>query len=577
MISPIHDFLIAGVPVVVAGAVWLRIVQNVVPAPYLDEVFHVRQAENYIQGRWDIWDPKITTPPGLYLASYIHVNLTQLVILGRSSILEVLRFINVIGGACIAAVVHELLFLTKNQHTGSWNQFELIHVTLNICLFPPLFFFYALYYTDVLSALSVLFAYQCCLKKRSSWICCCAGLLSLLFRQTNIFWVSLFLGGLAFCRALPNGDVMSPHAPGFFAMISLSWHKAASYDPRVSQASFQDYVKCIISYSIAGLANIPNALQALTPYLLVLLAFVGFVFWNGGVVLGQWTLLLTYAILQAYSGDKENHVVSVHFAQMLYLWPYIVFFSIPLLYPYFLNALVPQNLHPSIIPYIKHTTAQLPRTVIAVPIIATMLTIVHYNTLIHPFTLADNRHYVFYVFRLLLRHPSIKYFVIPIYFLCAWACIAILGDSSTPESQLSDRKREKQAVYNSPRAPKRQQSASPELEASEREPRASFLLLWLLATAASVVTAPLVEPRYFIVPWLIWRIHVAQAMTPHYAATKDKEDRSRKRGLQGSSYDHRLWLETAWFLCIDVTAGYVFLYKGFEWPQEPGKVQRFMW
>jgi hypothetical protein len=23
--------------------------------------------------------------------------------------------------------------------------------------------------------------------------------------------------------------------------------------------------------------------------------------------------------------------------------------------------------------------------------------------------------------------------------------------------------------------------------------------------------------------------------------------------------------------------GYVFLYKGFEWPQEPGKVQRFMW
>lgn len=43
------------------------------------------------------------------------------------------------------------------------------------------------------------------------------------------------------------------------------------------------------------------------------------------------------------------------------------------------------------------------------------------------------------------------------------------------------------------------------------------------------------------------------------------------------SYDHRLWLETAWFLVINIAVGYMFLYKGFEWPQEPGTVQRFMW
>lgn len=36
-----------------------------------DEVFHVRQAEAYLKGRWDVWDPKITTPPGLCVRSCI--------------------------------------------------------------------------------------------------------------------------------------------------------------------------------------------------------------------------------------------------------------------------------------------------------------------------------------------------------------------------------------------------------------------------------------------------------------------------------------------------------------------------
>jgi alpha-1,2-glucosyltransferase len=42
-------------------------------------------------------------------------------------------------------------------------------------------------------------------------------------------------------------------------------------------------------------------------------------------------------------------------------------------------------------------------------------------------------------------------------------------------------------------------------------------------------------------------------------------------------HDYRLWMETAWFLAINAITGYVFLYRGFSWPQEPGLVQRFMW
>ena len=256
---------------------------------------------------------------------------------------------------------------------------------------------------------------------------------------------------------------------------------------------------------------------------------------------------------------------------MLYLWPYIVFFSLPLLYPYFLNLLIPHVLLPLPL-QLKPMKQHFPRMVITFSLLAIMFAIIHYNTLVHPFTLADNRHYTFYVFRILFRHFSIRYLACPIYFLCAWAVLIALGgdpNSISKHKVLSARKRMKQPEYRSPDAKRSSPSSSSNDNPAQTGPRTSFLLLWLLATAASVITAPLVEPRYFIVPWLIWRIHVAAAST---SSDPVHEDEFRSQG-----YDHRLWLETLWFLGINVVVGYVFLYRGFEWVQEPGMVQRFMW
>jgi len=229
---------------------------------------------------------------------------------------------------------------------------------------------------------------------------------------------------------------------------------------------------------------------------------------------------------------------------MLYIWPYFVFFSLPLLYPYLLDLAVSHQFLPSALGWNpKNSRSRFPRLIIAVPIMATMTTIVHYNTIVHPFTLADNRHYMFYVFRLLLRHPRIKYLAVPVYFLCARATLTALG--GLQRQTLSPRQRPKPT--NPPTQPSRAAGN-----------RVSFLLIWLLATTLSLATAPLVEPRYLIIPWLMWRLHVASPReTKHY--------------------DYRLWLETAWFLVINAVTGYIFLYWGFEWPQEPGMVQRFMW
>jgi hypothetical protein len=46
------------------------IVNNVVPEAYIDETFHVAQCQAYCHGRFNEWNDKITTPPGLYAGSH---------------------------------------------------------------------------------------------------------------------------------------------------------------------------------------------------------------------------------------------------------------------------------------------------------------------------------------------------------------------------------------------------------------------------------------------------------------------------------------------------------------------------
>lgn len=260
---------------------------------------------------------------------------------------------------------------------------------------------------------------------------------------------------------------------------------------------------------------------------------------------------------------------------MLYIWPYILFFSIPILHHYFLQWITSTGSLPKSIryPYAKQT---LPRLIITVPVIASMLAIVHFNTLIHPFTLADNRHYVFYVFRILFRHPAIKYFAVPIYFLCACAAITALSGPLDPQSS------QQASVPTIQREGKA--ASSPAQGRAVEGNRVSFVLIWLGATALSLITAPLVEPRYLILPWLMWRLHLSclRATTHDHPSRKTSNRRSRSfqarvKAALYNEHDYRLWLETIWFLSVNWMTGYIFLHWGFRWVQEPGRVQRFMW
>lgn len=125
-----------------------------------------------------------------------------------------------------------------------------LHTALNIALFPLLFFFSGLYYTDVLSTAVVAAAFFNCLvrmrRHRSSvWsdtLTFIIGILAILMRQTNVFWIVVYMGGLEAVHAIKCLKPTSVEQPHDIALLSRlrfnirEWSAGAIYDPPLSQA-----------------------------------------------------------------------------------------------------------------------------------------------------------------------------------------------------------------------------------------------------------------------------------------------------------------------------------------------------
>jgi alpha-1,2-glucosyltransferase len=85
---------------------------------------------------------------------------------------------------------------------------DTIHTAFNIAIFPLIFFFSGLFYTDVLSTCLVLRMYKSFLKREPGVWLYMVGILALTMRQTNIFWVAIYMGGLEVVRTLM--DIQPP-------------------------------------------------------------------------------------------------------------------------------------------------------------------------------------------------------------------------------------------------------------------------------------------------------------------------------------------------------------------------------
>lgn len=247
-------------------------------------------------------------------------------------------------------------------------------------------------------------------------------------------------------------------------------------------------------------------------------------------------------------------------------------------------------------------------------------TVVKYNTIIHPFTLADNRHYMFYVFRYTIRLPGLfRFYLIAPYLLFAALVLGALtlGDrtpsglatsffnhpflqpppgakeqSPTPGPSGSKKKAN---VDNKRGGSAEAKPATPshaahvlnprldEVPSASGTPPLTTVLLLFLATALSLVTAPLVEPRYFIIPWIMWRLHVPAWPTSDLPPTLWRVPLVRQVLRLGRVVDLRLLLETAWFCAINYMTMRIFITRPFQWRAEDGtlldegRLQRFMW
>ncbi|KAI1746583.1 DIE2/ALG10 family-domain-containing protein [Xylaria castorea] len=570
---------------------WLLTVTENVPEPYLDEVFHIPQAQVYCEGRYYEWDDKITTPPGLYLLTIVFNRA-----LGFPCSIYSLRAFNVIVVSCISvlALVCRARLTPNLAKPDTGRQITACDILtgINIALFPALFFFSGLYYTDPASTLIVLLAYANHLTRvgtnqpsfLSDIYSLGLGILALGFRQTNIFWVVVYLGGLELIRAIKILNPTPVETPRFQTVSDqirfYAWRYSLGdiHDPSLSLAQPVDIILCIASIGIAAVCNLPLALRRFVwPHGVVLASFVAFVAWNGGVVLG----------------DKSNHIATLHLAQMLYIWPFFAFFSAPLLVPQLLDLASTVYRTP---PFQGILSIRVAITaLVGCGALAVALLIVRFNTIIHPFTLADNRHYVFYVFRYsILRAWWIRYVLAPVYVVCAWLCWGALQSTEVSHSAQeqwirspfispSPKTTPRTARPGTGKEPPAQGHSKAEVEAGEVSPATSTVLMLLLATSLSLMTAPLVEPRYFILPWVFWRLLVPATPVLSLFSPSTAVGRSEKSRRSSSSYVTILLLEAGWFILINAATMYIFVTRPFYWRapdgtlQDEGRVQRFMW
>lgn len=180
-------------------------------------------------------------------------------------------------------------------------------------------------------------------------------------------------------------------------------------------------------------------------------------------------------------GDQPNHTPAIHTAMLPYQAVFILISSLPIILAMVTATRSPNQPLPS-------PTFTLPTlaTFIGVTVLTTTC-IASTGTFIHPFALADNRHYTFYIYRYLLSRPAVRALIVP---LSALALVA-------PFIHVRSIYQAVVASSSTARPARRQDLSSWCLAELLRE------LCLVLITAACVVPASLLELRYFIPGFLL--------------------------------------------------------------------------
>ncbi|CCK67849.1 dolichyl-P-Glc:Glc(2)Man(9)GlcNAc(2)-PP-dolichol alpha-1,2- glucosyltransferase KNAG_0A01600 [Huiozyma naganishii CBS 8797] len=370
---------------------------------------------------------------------------------------------------------------------------------ITLMCFPLLTTYYYLYYTDVWSTIFIVESLTLILtlplgERKSIWASSLCAAISCLFRQTNIIWT------------------------GFIMVLAVE--RRAILTKKFNTHNVNNYLKAFI-FAVEEFNHV------VMPYALNFVLFFIYLIWNRSITLG----------------DKSNHSVGLHFMQIFYLFLFIAAFSVPIWGSRnFLRSYKNRFLSKPIRTFFE--------------IIGIML-IIRYFTKVHPFLLADNRHYTFYLFRKLLGHKRklIKYwFMAPVYHFCTFIYLELM--------------RPNEMVFH------------PVLPLPVREtihlPLQLTHISWtalIVCTFATLIPSPLLEPRYYILPYLFWRIFITCNAEPIFEELVPAQN--DEPPVTVSSTGRLLW-EFLWFMGINVFTLLIFIRYTFSWSDEPF-LQRIIW
>jgi len=198
-------------------------------------------------------------------------------------------------------------------------------------------------------------------------------------------------------------------------------------------------------------------------------------------------------------GARHDHEVALHFPQLLYYVVFVVWFAA-------VNVVSLQN----VIAFVKFVKQHL---LLSVFLLLLCFCAIWRFTYVHRYVLADNRHYTFYIWsRLFARHHLMRYVFAPLYLFSGYVVLQTLSL------------------------------------------RRHFLwcIGYVLSVTALLVPTTLLEFRYYIVPYIIFRLNI------------------RVVSLR------QLIAEISMYAVMNMLTIYIFLHKPFLWNSEVS-LQRFMW
>lgn len=212
-----------------------------------------------------------------------------------------------------------------------------------------------------------------------------AGACAVVFRQTNIVWVA-FVGATSACSVL-LGTIM-PTRRTFLDMNDLA----------LVDTVYKWFCHAIKHDRRSLIRSATTILKIVWPYLIVVISFLIFVWFNGNIVVGA----------------KKDHEAGFHVPQLFYFFAFTAGFS----FVHFVSIEAVRD-------FVDFTKRKF--VLVCTLFLLTVISIWRF-TYVHRYLVADNRHYTFYVWsRIIVRHASMRYLLVPVYLFSAFAVLRVVS------------------------------------------------------------------------------------------------------------------------------------------------------